>query len=87
MIIYQISYIWWGALHNTILNAGYLYFVYKVPYRRARALGRVRRASKGILHTNLYCSLARRTRPKGQARRATIGYIVYKIKLHSAQKV
>ena len=28
--------------------------VYKIPYRRARAqpLGRVRRASKGILHTN-----------------------------------
>ena len=32
-------------------------FVYKIPYRRARAwpsgcIGRVRRASKGILHTN-----------------------------------
>ena len=29
-------------------------FVYKIPYRRARAwpLGRVRRASKGILHTS-----------------------------------
>ena len=25
--------------------------VYKIPYRRACALGRVRRASKGILHT------------------------------------
>ena len=32
------------------------YIVYKIPYRRARAwpLGRVRRASKGILHTNEY---------------------------------
>ena len=29
--------------------------VYKIPYRRARAwpLGRVRRASKGILHTSI----------------------------------
>ena len=37
---------------------GYPVFVYKIPYRRARAwpsgcIGRVRRASKGILHTNL----------------------------------
>ena len=35
----------------------YLNVVYKIPYRRAprlacRPLGRVRRASKGILHTN-----------------------------------
>ena len=34
-----------------VMNGGSL--VYKIPYRRARAwpLGRVRRASKGILHT------------------------------------
>ena len=32
-------------------------FVYKIPYRRARVqpLGRVRRASKGILHTRVSC--------------------------------
>ena len=52
-------------------------FVYKIPYRRAprlayRPLGRVRRASKGILHTRyLYSRDA-----LGQAC-ATIGYLVY----------
>ena len=34
----------------TYFNA-YQIIVYKIPYRRA-PLGRVRRASKGILHTN-----------------------------------
>ena len=35
------------------------FVVYKIPYRRARAwpLGRVRRASKGILHTNHFVLL------------------------------
>ena len=52
-------------------------FVYKIPYRRAprlayRPLGRVRRASKGILHTK---SAYAATRPSV---RATIGYLVYK---------
>ena len=37
--------------------------VYKIPYRRARAwpLGRVRRASKGILHTRLGLGLGLHT--------------------------
>ena len=39
--------------------------VYKIPYRRARAwpvqpLGRVRRASKGILHTTIQYTLSSR---------------------------
>ena len=40
---------------NACVSADVIYwrFVYKIPYRRARAWpGRVRRASKGILHTN-----------------------------------
>ena len=38
--------------------------VYKIPYRRARAwpLGRVRRASKGILHTILHYTMTTRSR-------------------------
>ena len=42
---------------NKNLNFSTLYIVYKIPYRRAprlAPLGRVRRASKGILHTTLY---------------------------------
>ena len=40
--------------------------VYKIPYRRARAWpgGRVRRASKGILHTRKIPLLARRAQPE-----------------------
>ena len=57
--------------------------VYKIPYRRARAwpsgcIGRVRRASKGILHTSFAHA---RTRPKGRtgshlaSTRATLGHL------------
>ena len=41
----------------------YIHVVYKIPYRRAphlasrlQPLGRVRRASKGILHTNIHAA-------------------------------
>ena len=43
---------------NKLIPPVHSSFVYKIPYRRARALGlaaalgQVRRASKGILHTN-----------------------------------
>ena len=67
-------------------------FVYKIPYRRAlglAALGRVRRASKGILHTtniliaNFFCSVLYPMQLPCQARE-TKGYLVYNVALTSA---
>ena len=58
---------------RTLRSAIYM-LVYKIPYHRAPRiaywlpLGRVRRASKGILHTICYnILLLARTRPLGQA--------------------
>ena len=50
-----------GGLHQADCRAylpGYdVALVYKIPYRRAPRLAyRVRRASKGILHTNVACA-------------------------------
>ena len=42
-----------NLFHKIVYNLIPVEFVYKIPYRRARALGRVRRASKGILHTTV----------------------------------
>ena len=66
-------------LHTTLLI---LNLVYKIPYRRARAwpsgcIGRVRRASKGILHTilNLYTRYPIVARALGLVRRVSKGIL------------
>ena len=53
--------------------------VYKIPYRRARAwpLGRVRRASKGNLHTNNRSTISGKLR--------AYGIVVYKIPYRRAR--
>ena len=76
---------------KTLLGSNINYFVYKIPYRRAPRLayrlplGRVRRASKGILHTINYiafknaqilvCKISLLARALGEARARQLGIL------------
>ena len=60
MIVISATAILLHHLRTDILSR--FFVVYKIPYRRAprlahRPLGRVRRASKGILHTRFFVHL------------------------------
>ena len=67
-----------------------LYTRYPIVARRAwptGCIGRVRRASKGILHTNARYLCSRDALAARPSARATIGYLVYKPDIRSIPKL